>query len=213
MILVKFLFVKMEEVSHSFSLFFYPFFSHFSFLFFSLVGKVYFATRKCDKKLFAMKFFGYSKFHLPLAAINNEIELMKDLRDISYLSRFEGSFMDSNIGYVPNRVTNHPYPVIVMEALEGGDLFDRMYGHKTIVSERYLASSFKCIILALHQIHQEGYLHRDIKLENLMYESEDIHSPLKVSFLFSLLFFEFFLKFLSFPLSPNLTHSLLLSHS
>jgi len=144
------------------------------------VGQVHFASRLNDNKTFAMKFFGYTKLIPTSSSIEKEILLLEDLIDIPYISRFEGLFMDSKEGYVPNRIYDQPYPVIVMEALEGGDLFDRIHSNFTVVSERYLAASFKCIIEALHKIHQKGYLHRDIKLENLMYESERIDSPLKI---------------------------------
>jgi eukaryotic-like serine/threonine-protein kinase len=59
------------------------------------------------------------------------------------------------------------YPVIVMEYLEGGDLFQRI-STRTVVSETYLAYSFRTAMIALRSIHERGYIHRDLKLDNLM---------------------------------------------
>jgi serine/threonine protein kinase len=54
-----------------------------------------------------------------------------------------------------------------MEMLHGGDLFQQI-STRTNVSENYLAYSFKSAILALQSVHDKGYIHRDLKLDNLM---------------------------------------------
>ncbi len=59
------------------------------------------------------------------------------------------------------------YPVLVMEMLEGGDLFSRI-ASRTGVTEHYLAVSFLSAVKALQSIHERGFIHRDLKLDNIM---------------------------------------------
>lgn len=46
-----------------------------------------------------------------------------------------------------------------MELLEGGDMFERIQMRKT-VSEKYIASIFRDVIIALDGLHKKGYIHR-----------------------------------------------------
>lgn len=48
-------------------------------------GKVFAATRKCDQKKFAMKFFGYTNSNPVVEAINSEIVLMMALTGVEGL--------------------------------------------------------------------------------------------------------------------------------
>ncbi len=79
-------------------------------------------------------------------------------------------------GYFDSNVNNKNYLIIVMEYIEGDDLFDAM-------AEWYLEdldypvninvydmidSIVKQIVAGLKYLHDLGYIHRDIKLENIM---------------------------------------------
>jgi len=143
-------------------------------------GKVFLASRKNDNKKYAMKFFGYTSKQPKLNDIEREITLMQALKGIPNVVQIEGKFMDSKEGYVPNRIYDQPYPVIVMEALEGGDLFERIQLPDDIMTERFLASAFRGVIEALHHMHQRCLIHRDLKLENLIYATKASNSPIKV---------------------------------
>ena len=59
------------------------------------------------------------------------------------------------------------YPVLVLEMLDGGDLFNRISKRST-VTEQYLAISFMSAMKALQSIHDRGFVHRDLKLDNIM---------------------------------------------
>lgn len=67
-----------------------------------------------------------------------------------------------------------------MELATGGDLFDRIKekGHR--ITERYIAKSFHTAFIALEEIHEARYLHRDLKAENLIAISKDDSSPIKL---------------------------------
>ena len=70
-----------------------------------------------------------------------------------------GVFMDTKSGYAEYKVDTKQYPVICMELLEGGDMFDRIQMRKT-VSEQYIARIFRDVVLALDGVHKKGFLHR-----------------------------------------------------
>lgn len=73
--------------------------------------------------------------------------------------------------------------MIVMELLDGGNLFDRVSHRNSTsqpTSELDLAISFRSTMEALSSVHENGYLHRDIKLDNLVYISNDECSPVKL---------------------------------
>mmetsp|Transcript_60134 Transcript_60134/g.196409 ORF Transcript_60134/g.196409 Transcript_60134/m.196409 type:complete len:637 (-) Transcript_60134:434-2344(-) len=61
---------------------------------------------------------------------------------------------------------------LVMDKLDGGELFDRVVsqGH---FSEEVAADSLRQILLAVRHLHRKGVAHRDIKLENFLFESKD----------------------------------------
>jgi serine/threonine protein kinase len=129
-----------------------------------------------------MKFFGYISSKKPTHSdVAKEINLMQSLVGITNVVQIEGIFLDSQEGYVPNRIYDDPYPVIVMEALLGGDLFERLQSPGDHMTERFLATAFRGVIEALHQTHSRGFIHRDLKLENLIYTSLDPNSSIKVS--------------------------------
>jgi hypothetical protein len=150
-----------------------------------VVGKVYRTTRLSDGKVFAMKFFGYVAKQPRLAEIDKEIGLMQSLKGIPNVVQIEGIFMDSAEGYVADRESDQPFPVIVMEALQGGDLFDRIHDKGGKITEKYLATAFRGVVEALRDTHQRCFVHRDLKLENLMYATKDPDSAIKVLFLSS----------------------------
>eukprot|EP00602_Paraphysomonas_sp_CaronLab_P002997 CAMPEP_0185032234 /NCGR_PEP_ID=MMETSP1103-20130426/20169_1 /TAXON_ID=36769 /ORGANISM="Paraphysomonas bandaiensis, Strain Caron Lab Isolate" /LENGTH=586 /DNA_ID=CAMNT_0027568055 /DNA_START=54 /DNA_END=1814 /DNA_ORIENTATION=+ len=143
------------------------------------MGIVYSATSKHDGHIVAMKFFGYNGNRLIEDDIHREIGIMAGLNGIHGVVQMIGIFYDSDVGYLPNKIFRKALPVIVMEYLAGGEMFTRIYERKT-VSELYLARAFKDVIHALDDMHKRGYLHRDLKLENIMLVNDSEDSPVKI---------------------------------
>lgn len=60
---------------------------------------------------------------------------------------------------------------LVMECMEGGELFDRVLSKKRFAEQDAAFAAYQ-MLLAINYIHTQGIVHRDIKLENWLYESE-----------------------------------------
>jgi calcium/calmodulin-dependent protein kinase I len=69
---------------------------------------------------------------------------------------------------------------LVMELMEGGELFDRIV-EKESYSELEAAETIRPIIDSIRYCHQNGIIHRDLKPENLLYETTDQNSIIKIS--------------------------------
>mmetsp|Transcript_2935 Transcript_2935/g.4448 ORF Transcript_2935/g.4448 Transcript_2935/m.4448 type:complete len:650 (+) Transcript_2935:131-2080(+) len=143
------------------------------------MGVVYSAYRKQDKSKVALKFFGYNEHHVSVSDICGEIKLLQNVSGIEGVVQLYGVFMDSIHGYAQFKLDHKAYPVICMELLEGGDMFEWIHCRKR-VSEKYLGTIFKSVILALQGIHSRRLLHRDLKPENLMLVSENDDSAVKI---------------------------------
>lgn len=61
---------------------------------------------------------------------------------------------------------------LVMECMKGGELFERVTQRKRF-SEKDAAEATYQMLLAVNYLHKHGVVHRDIKLENFLYESKD----------------------------------------
>mmetsp|Transcript_18060 Transcript_18060/g.38565 ORF Transcript_18060/g.38565 Transcript_18060/m.38565 type:complete len:541 (+) Transcript_18060:97-1719(+) len=61
---------------------------------------------------------------------------------------------------------------LVMECMEGGELFDRVSVRK-VFSEKDAVTAAYQMLLSVNYIHSLGVVHRDLKLENFLYERKD----------------------------------------
>ncbi|XP_062842519.1 NUAK family SNF1-like kinase 2 [Trichomycterus rosablanca] len=108
----------------------------------------------------------------PVAIKSIKKENIKDEQDLIHIRR-EIEIMSS---------LNHPYIitiyevfenkdkiVIVMEYASKGDLFD--YISERQISEREARHVFRQIVSAVHYCHQNGIVHRDLKLENILLDA------------------------------------------
>jgi len=73
---------------------------------------------------------------------------------------------------------------MVMECMEGGELFDRVTELKQF-SERDAADSVWQMLLALNYLHSHGMVHRDLKLENFLYDQKNSSHLKLIDFGFS----------------------------
>lgn len=98
-------------------------------------GVVMNAIRKSDGLEVAMKFFGYTKLVPDTYWILREIHTLQGLVDINGVARLITTLNDSREGLLKvshglRKRHDRIYPVIVMEKLSGGDLFDRIMREK-----------------------------------------------------------------------------------
>jgi calcium-dependent protein kinase len=73
---------------------------------------------------------------------------------------------------------------LVMELMEGGELFDRVIERKKY-TEKDAADAAYQMLLAVAYIHSHGICHRDIKLENFLYEKKESDHLKLIDFGFS----------------------------
>jgi calcium-dependent protein kinase len=61
---------------------------------------------------------------------------------------------------------------MVMDCMEGGEVFDRLQ-EKRRFSEAEARDAIRQMLLALNYMHSHGMVHRDVKLENFVYDEKD----------------------------------------
>lgn len=133
-------------------------------------GKIFYGQRMIGDQTcpVAFKFFGYTEDEPSPAQIQHEIHIMASYCHLDPVPDIFGYFYDTPSGLVEGKVSQKVYPVIVMELLDGCDLYEASYIHHLITSERSLIPLFRSILKALQTLHENGLVHRDIKLENIM---------------------------------------------
>lgn len=68
---------------------------------------------------------------------------------------------------------------MIMEHCAGGELYDRLHAAKQFSEDVAVATTHQ-MLLALNYLHSNRIVHRDLKLENFMYESKDADARLKL---------------------------------
>lgn len=135
-------------------------------------GSVYLARSKTTGEKFAVKPFKlYRLSKTQRRELRNEVEVTLTM-DHPHVARLRDVFEDET------------QLRLVTECLEGGELFDRiMKVHR--FSERDACDTTFQILLAVNYLHSKGIVHRDIKLENFLYDTKALNHLKLIDFGFS----------------------------
>jgi len=118
---------------------------------------------------FALKEISLDKIGGSMSSLRKEIELQKKL-DHPNICKILESFEDRKHGRV----------YIVMELCTGGSLVSRMKTHRHGYGEHAAATLVEKMLSAILYCHHHGVVHRDIKLDNMIYEDEREDAELKL---------------------------------
>lgn len=81
-----------------------------------------------------------------------------------------------------NVFAGHRCLLVVMECMEGGELFARIQARPAAFTEREAACAVRQMCIALHHLHNTlGIAHRDVKPENLLYANNSENAALKLT--------------------------------
>lgn len=125
---------------------------------------------------------GYSKNKPQDEEIQREIDVLAALTNIKGVLQLKGIVLDTATGVLDidePKLWKLPLPVIVTEYLHGGSLYDRIT-RKQYMSENILRKVFKGFIESLQGIHERGFIHRDLKLANIVLETLEDDSSAKI---------------------------------
>ena len=132
-------------------------------------GSVVAVKRRDTGDLYAMKTVTLDSMGVDsFDELNIEIDLQKRL-DHPNICKIIESFEDRKRGIM----------YIIMELCTGGSLVSRMKTHRKGYGERAAATLVEKMLSAIIYCHHHGVVHRDIKLDNMIYEHEgENNSPL-----------------------------------
>lgn len=118
-----------------------------------------------SKELFALKVIDKKKLEGDnedmFEYLVGEVEVMKAM-NFKHLTKLVEFLKDDNNYYM------------VLEYCDGGDLVNEQVKCPNMVFPLDQATSYLSqVIKGLEQLHNEGYLHRDIKMQNVLIKNED----------------------------------------
>ncbi|KIX94365.1 uncharacterized protein Z520_09751 [Fonsecaea multimorphosa CBS 102226] len=120
-------------------------------------GEVKLVQRKTDGKIYALKSLIKSEMFKKdqLAHVRAERDILADSKDNPWLVKLHASFQDNT------------YLYMLMEFLPGGDLMTMLIKYE-IFSEDITRFYMAEIVMAIEAVHKLGFLHRDIKPDNIL---------------------------------------------
>lgn len=130
-------------------------------------GQVVLCRGKADKKKYALKTFSKPKAKTQsFELLSSEVQVYLSL-DHPHIARLMDVYEDAKSVY------------LVMEYCAGGELYERL-AQKKVFSDEDASKATKQMLSAICYLHAHNVVHRDIKLENFLYESNEEDSPLKL---------------------------------
>jgi len=125
-------------------------------------GQVMMVRRRDTGEPFAMKVITMSSMDAGrFDELRSEIQVQKRL-DHPNIAKIIECFSDADQGRM----------YIVMELCTGGSLVQRLEQSHQLLDEATCATVIEKVLSAIHYCHGHGVVHRDIKLDNIMHESE-----------------------------------------
>lgn len=118
---------------------------------------VFVGTNKIFNKKYAIKKIDRSKMLWgDRDALTDEISNLKAVREGPHIVKLYEEYYEQNT-----------YCYLVLELMDGGELFDRIIEKKTF-SEKEAREVTRCMLDALAYMHSKRVVHRDLKPENLL---------------------------------------------
>ena len=126
-------------------------------------GEVKLVQRKTDGKIYALKSLIKTEMFKKdqLAHVRAERDILADSKDNPWLVKLHASFQDAAFLYM------------LMEFLPGGDLMTMLIKYE-IFSEDITRFYMAEIVMAIEAVHKLGFLHRDIKPDNILLDGGHI---------------------------------------
>lgn len=120
-------------------------------------GEVKLVQRKTDGKIYALKSLIKSEMFKKdqLAHVRAERDILAESKENPWLVKLHASFQDN------------AYLYMLMEFLPGGDLMTMLIKYE-IFSEDITRFYMAEIVMAIEAVHKLGFLHRDIKPDNIL---------------------------------------------
>lgn len=133
-------------------------------------GEVHLVLEKSSKMQRCCKIIDKDKAAVPVEQIEAEIQVLKTLDHPNVIKIFE-VYEDYNNLY------------IIQEVCAGGEILQRIadaISRGKVLTEKYAQELMHQLIGALAYIHEQNIVHKDLKPENVMYQTTDLHSDIKV---------------------------------